>query len=62
MPNMTHYKYRTYLTSTTIKGFELKLEPQISIKAPFVYIHNNTYSDSPVLTDQLTNSNEDSHF
>ena len=55
MSNITHYKHRTYLTSTAIKGFEYVLEPQISITVLIVYIHDNTSSDSPVLTDQLTN-------
>jgi hypothetical protein len=52
---MIHYTYRTYLTSTVIRAFELVLEPQIRITVFIDYIHDNTSSDSPVLTDQLTN-------
>jgi len=49
MANMIHYKHRTYLTSTAIRGFELILEPQFSFTVFIDYIHNNTSSDSSIL-------------
>jgi len=55
MLNVIHYKYRTYLTSTAITGFELKLEPQLSIRIFIDYIHDSTSSESPILTGQLVN-------
>jgi hypothetical protein len=54
MANMIHYKYHTCLTSRTIRDFEHTLEAQIRITVFIDYIHDNTFLDSPILTDQLT--------
>ena len=51
MANMTHYKYRTYLTFTEIRNFELVFEPQISITIFIDYIHDNTSLDAPIRRD-----------
>jgi hypothetical protein len=51
MANMTHYKYRTYLTFTEIRRFELVIEPQIWITIFIDYIHDNTFSDAPIRRD-----------